>query len=127
MFRSVKYWASATALSVIASAIAWAAPVDGKWTWKQMRQQEEVTINMELKADGEKLTGAVTQGDQKLEIKEGTIKGQDVAFVVVRERNGQEFKTVYKGKLDGDTIKGNIITNFGGQERMRDWAATRVK
>jgi hypothetical protein len=84
---------------------------------------------LELKADGEKLTGSVLRegSDMKMEIKEGTLKGQDISFVTVVERNGTERKTVYKGKIDGDTIKGNIISNRQGQEQSREWTASRAK
>jgi hypothetical protein len=61
------------------------------------------------------------------EIKEGTLKGDEIAFVVIRERNGQEFKANYKGKIEEDTIKGTIVTKFNDQERTREWLAKRVK
>jgi opacity protein-like surface antigen len=129
MVRSVKRWTAVAALTVVASAAAWAAAVDGKWTWNQRGQGgNETAVVLELKADGEKLTGTLTRGDMKTEIKEGTIKGNDIAFVVVRVRNNvQENKSPYKGKLDGDKITGTYTTNRGGEERTNEWVATRVK
>jgi hypothetical protein len=64
--------------------------------------------------------------EQKSEIKEGTIKGADLSFVVVRERNGQENKTMYKGKMEGDSIKGTVT---GGRQNAepREWTANRAK
>lgn len=123
-------WAAVAALSVTVVAAAWAADASGKWTWKQRRGQNEVTQNAEFKQDGEKLTGFVLggpNGDVKTEIKEGTVKGSDVSFVVEREFNGNKFKITYKGKLDGDTIKGNRIMTRDGQERMVEWTAMRAK
>lgn len=122
-------WMGATLLAVTVAAAVWAADATGKWTWNQRGQGgNEVTMNLELKQDGEKLTGTVARGDQKTEIKEGTVKNGEVAFVVVRERNGQEFKQQYKGKLDGDTIKGTVsFKTADGQERSRDWVAMRAK
>lgn len=122
--------AAAAALSVMAASTAWAADASGKWTWKMRRGDNEITSTAELKQAGEKLTGTITGGrdnQQKIEIKEGTVKGSDVSFVVVRERNGNQFKIQYKGKIEGDTIKGNTIVNFNGQDRTREWVATRVK
>jgi hypothetical protein len=129
MKRSIKRWTAVAALTVVASAAAWAAAVDGKWTWNQRGQGgNETAVVLELKADGEKLTGTLTRGDMKSEIKEGTIKGADLAFVVIRVRdNGQENKTPYKGKLDGDKITGTFTTNRGGEERTNEWVANRVK
>jgi hypothetical protein len=120
-------WTAVVSLTVVATAAAWAAAIDGKWTWKQVRQQQEIMNLLELKADGEKLTGTLTSGDTKSEIKEGTIKGADVAFVVVREFNGNQFSIKYKGKLDGDKITGTTTFTIQGEERSREWTATRAK
>jgi hypothetical protein len=127
MLRNVARWTAVAAVTTIAAVAAWAAPVDGKWSWTQMRQDQQVIMVLELKADGEKLTGTLTRGERKDEIKEGTIKGADLAFVTVVERDGNQFKTNYKGKLDGDKIAGTITSNFGGQERTREWTANRAK
>jgi hypothetical protein len=127
MFGNVKRLIAVAGLTACAAVAAWAAPVDGKWSWTQMRQNQEVTMVLELKQDGEKLTGTLTRGDMKSEIKEGTIKGADLAFVTIVERDGNQFKSNYKGKLDGDKITGTITSNFGGQERTREWTANRSK
>jgi hypothetical protein len=130
MLRSVRHWAAAAALTVIVAASAWAAnTIEGKWTWTQMGPNGDVAITLELKQEGEKLTGTMTRNNMPTEIKEGTIKGSDLSFISVRERNGQEFKTVYKGKLDADAgkITGTITTNRNGNEQTREWTATRAK
>jgi len=127
MVRTLKGWTAAAVLTVIATAVAWAADVNGKWAWKQMGPDGEIAYTLELKQEGEKLTGIVTRADQKSEIQNGTIKENDLAFDVVRERDGEQFKIMYKGKVEGDTIKGNTVVNIGGEERTREWTATRVK
>ncbi len=128
--RTLKCFAGAAALSVLISLAAWAADASGKWTWTQRRQNNDITMTLEVKQDGEKLTGTVSGGGQnntKTEIKEGTVKGNDVSFVVIREFNGQQRKTTYKGKLDGDTITGTAVRVRDGQEQSTEWKATRAK
>jgi hypothetical protein len=128
MKSQVVRWTAAAALAILTTTAAWAADIDGKWTWKTNFQGNERTNNLELKQEGEKLTGKMEGRDgNKIDIKEGTIKGSEIAFVVIRERNGNEFKIRYKGKLEGDKITGTTTTNFNGEERMREWIATRVK
>lgn len=127
MMRAMK-WAAAAALSATLAVSAWAADANGKWTWKTMIQQNEVVQTLELKVEGEKLTGTITgRNNQKIEIKDGTVKNDEVSFTVIRSRGGQEIKTLYKGKVEGDTIKGKTTFTRDGQERSRDWNATRVK
>jgi len=129
MVRRVKQFVLAGALTAFVASAVWAAAVDGKWTWKQMGQNGEVAITLELKQDGEKLTGTYARegADTKSELSDGKIKDNELSFNVVREFNGNKNTTIYKGKLDGDAIKGTIVSNFGGQERTREWTANRVK
>jgi hypothetical protein len=57
----------------------------------------------------------------------GSFKNDEVAFTTVMERNGQSFTTKYKGKIEGDTIKGKTERERDGQVNSRDWEANREK
>ncbi len=96
---------SAFAILILVTA-AWAADVDGKWVGqtpgRDGAMQETV---MNLKADGEKLTGTVSGRMGETAISDGTIKGNAVSFNVVRETPNGTFKIVYTGTLAGDEIK----------------------
>lgn len=63
----------------------------------------------------------------KLDIEDGTFKGDEVSFKTVFERNGNSFETKYKGKVDGDTIKGTTERERNGEVVSRDWEAKRQK
>ena len=100
---------------------------------------------LKLKADGEKLTGTLTQpmgGGRRggaggaaaaapeptpIEISDGKVKGDEISFSVKREFNGNAFVTKYNGKVDGDKITGKIElpARGGGDPQTRDWTATR--
>jgi len=129
MVRRVKQFVLAGALTAFVASAVWAAAADGKWTWKQMGQNGEVGITLELKQDGEKLTGSVVRegSDMKTDISDGKLKDSDLSFTVVREFNGNKFTTAYKGKLTGDAIKGTMVRTIQGEERTTEWNATRVK
>lgn len=103
----------------------------GTWKWtSQGRQGNTVEWTLKLKQDGEKLTGAVlgTFGGNPTEtaISEGTIKGNEISFTVVRERNDQKFVTKYSGKLEGDTIKGTTERDRNGEKVSNPWEAKRA-
>jgi hypothetical protein len=100
----------------------------GTWKWKVMFQDQSRDMTLKLKLEGDKLTGAmVGRNDMETKIEEATFKDGEVVFAVTRERNGQKFTTKYKGKLDGDTIKGQTEAERNGQTRKTDWEAKREK
>jgi hypothetical protein len=97
-----------------------------KWTINFNNQTREATLK--LKLEGDKLTGAmVGRNGQETKIEEGKYKDGEISFAVTRERNGQKFTTKYKGKVEGDTIKGKQESERDGQLRSRDWEAKRAK
>lgn len=105
--------------------LALAASIDGKWVSvrKMERGGESFTITQtfDLKAQGSSLTGSVSMafGDQeprKTEIKEGKIDGNKFSFTTVMSTPNGEFKMVYEGTVEGDTLKGSS-SREGGQAR----------
>lgn len=109
------------------STAALAADPNGTWSWKFQRQDTEIEIKLDLKADGEKLTGKIYSNDRETEITDGKFKNDEVSFKSVRERDGNKFEMVYKGKVDGDKITGTVEFTGGDQTRSRPWEATRAK
>lgn len=109
------FWATSLLLALFVAAFA--ADVDGKWTGQVQGPQGAMDITIVLKAEGEKLTGTYASQLGEAPIKEGSIKGDVVAFKVEREFNGTKFILVYKGKLAGDEIKltRTMEGDFGGQ------------
>jgi hypothetical protein len=117
---------ASAALIAVASVSMYAADVTGKWTAQvpgRDGQTREQTFT--LKVDGEKLTGTVSGMAGDAEIKDGTAKGDDLAFSVVRNFQGQEMKFLYKGKVSGSEIK-FTTTREGGDAPPREFTAKRV-
>lgn len=119
------------ALSVFSSTV-WAADKadpTGTWKWSFTTsdgQKRDTTLK--LKLEGDKLTGAIVRREnQETPIADATFKDNEVAFTVTRERNGQKFVTKYKGKIDGDTIKGTTESERDGKTNSREWEAKREK
>ena len=108
------------------------AKVTGTWKWEFTTQNgDKRETTAKLKQEGEKVTGTVSgrQGGNDTEIKDGKLdKEGKLTFTVERERNGNKFTQKYEGKVDGDTIKGKVVSTMGdGQSRDRDWEAKRSK
>jgi hypothetical protein len=107
-------------LLVVALAAAFtaaAASIDGKWKTemkmpegKKGRGGTIVTI-LELKAEGDKITGKVTNSingrERTVEIQDGKLDGNTFTFTTVQQgRGGGEMKLVWSGTVSGDELKG---------------------
>lgn len=128
----------ATCLVVAIAAIVQSEAADkvdptGTWTWTTPGRDggPARTSTLKLKLDGDKLTGAVSapgrQGGDAREsaISEASLKGDEIAFTVKREFNGNTFVAKYSGKISADSIKGKVEIERGGNTRSRDWEAKR--
>lgn len=114
--------------SALLAVAAFAADVTGKWTAQvpgRDGQTRDVTYN--FKADGSTLTGT-TSGfrGQELPISDGKVEGDNVAFKVKMEFNGNSIVLNYAGKVAGDEIK-MTQTREGGEGQPREFVAKRAK
>ena len=121
------------------SAAAYAADPSGTWKWTQQGRgggsgggtPRESTLTLAAK-DG-KLTGKLSSpgrdgASNETEIKDGTVKGDTVAFTIEREFGGNKFVMKYTGKVAGDTITGETEgPGRDGQTTKREWVAKRAK
>jgi hypothetical protein len=124
-----KIVATVVALVAFQAASAMAADPNGTWKWSFTTQNgQEFELTMTLKAEGENLTGDITlpMGD-KIEIKDGVFKNDEVSFSTEFKRADNTIKTKYKGKVEGDTIKGKTERERNGEVVSRDWEPKRQK
>jgi hypothetical protein len=102
-----------------------------KWTTPSQNNGQPRASTLKLKLEGDKLTGTYTssgrQGGQPTDtaIEDGKLKGDEISFRVTREFNGNKFVSKYNGKISGDSIKGKIESDRGGETQTRDWDAKR--
>jgi len=85
----------------------------------------EGTLN--LKQEGDKLTGAVVLNQNETPIQEGVIAGDTINFKVLRQRDGRTVTSKYKLKLAGDALKGKVESDWSGDWQTLDWEASRAK
>ena len=102
---------------------ALAADLNGKWQGQMKGSDgQDLEVNMNLKLDGEKLTGTVATSYGEEQIEEGTVKGSDISFVI--NAGGGTFKLIYTGKVEGEELKFKVDLNGSG---TGDLTARRVK
>jgi hypothetical protein len=100
----------------LASWLASAADLDGKWTAETQRKDgSKAEETLVLKVNGDKVTGTSQRVGAPADISDGAIKGNDIAFKVLRA-NGN--KQEYKGSLSGGVLKLTMIGSRGGHREL---------
>lgn len=100
--------------------------VAGTWKWSQQTRDGQTRESaLVLKLEGEKLTGALKGARAETPIQEAKLEGNEVSFKIERETQRGKMTALYKGKVEGDTIRGTIATRTGEQSREREWLAKR--
>lgn len=113
-------------LTAALAVASFAADATGVWKAEyQTPNGDTRTSTFHLKAEGEKLTGKLVSQAGEAEIKEGSVKGDNVAFSVVRNFQGNDVTLNYKGVVAADEIK--LTMSFGGGDRTIDMVAKRQK
>ena len=108
------------ALLALATGVALAADVTGKWTGEMNGPDDSsMTLTFNFKQDGTKLTGTVDgPGGQPLELKDGKVDGDKISFVVSFDGGGGEMKILHEGTINGDEITLNIKMEGGPGEGL---------
>src|SRR6476661_2966598 len=96
---------------------AFAADVSGKWT-SEMKGRDSVTRTQTFtfKQSGSKLTGNISSPMGDREISDGKVDGDSISFVLKFERDGNEMKIPYTGKIVGDEIQFTTESPRGKRE-----------
>ena len=113
-----------TVLMMVLALTLCAADVAG--TWKASVETPNGTFEntFVFKVDGNKLTGTVTGRMGEAPISDGKVDGDDVSFTVVRNRDGQEFKLSYKGKVKGNEMM--LTLSVPGMDQTLDMTAKKT-
>jgi hypothetical protein len=106
---------------------AFAADVNGKWTASMTgRQGNTMEVTFNFKAEGNMLTGTMSNPRGETEIKDGKIEGDKISFTQTFERGGNSMTLVYNGKVKGDTIEFTREMQGGGG-RSQTFTAKRAQ
>lgn len=99
----------------LATVTTFAADIAGKWkTTMTTPNGDKREGTLDLKVDGNKLTGTMGGARGTVEIQDGKVDGDKISFVVVRKFQDNEMKLPYTGVVTGDDMK--LTVSFNGNE-----------
>lgn len=93
------------AMTALFAMSALAADITGKWTGQVPGRNGTTDTTFNFKQAGDNLTGTMTGPQGDVEIKEGKVTGDNVAFKVVLEFNGNMIVLNFTGTASGSEIK----------------------
>ena len=100
----------------------------GTWKCEYKIGDQNRTLELTIKKDGDKLAGTMSWPDQKDEkVKDVKLKDGELTFSAVRKFMGNEFPLDFKLTIDGDKFKGKASAEFGGQKQEYDIEGKREK
>src|SRR5258708_35115225 len=111
-----------------AAAAIFAADPTGTWKWTTRSPNGEIETTLKLESKDGKLAGAYSNQFGETAISNASLQGALIAFEVVRDLGGNKYVVKYRGKLEGDTIKGTIeAPGHDGSDTLKlDWDAKRT-
>ena len=100
--------------------------IAGKWVLTMVSENFTATPALELKQDGEKISGSYTSGRYGSFPLEGTLKGRAIEFAFTMNAEGTTVAMSFKGEVaaDGKTMKGKASLGDLGEAT---WTAERPK
>jgi hypothetical protein len=103
-------------------------PLDGAWRWSfTMPDGTASRPKVVLAVKQGSLTGIASfRPGTETPITNAVLKGDQLKFEVVRERDGQEIVTTYTGTWNAKSIKGKVESNWAGQKQSYQWEAQRA-
>jgi hypothetical protein len=111
------------------AAMALAAGPTGTWKWTTRSPSGDIETTLKLESVDGKLAGAYSNQFGDTAVSNLSVEDDVIVFDVVRDFGGNKYVVKYRGKLDGDTIRGTIEApgHDGGEALKLDWNAKRTE
>ena len=111
-----------------ASAGGGDAKLAGKWD-VEVATDDGQTLKSSVKLDkqGDQVTGVTTTPDGKeVKLEDGKLAGDELSFKIKVDFEGSALIAKFKGKVDGEKIKGQVDYDLSGQTGTLDFTAKKA-
>ena len=118
-----------SALAGLARADDTKADPSGTWKWTVTHGGQTHDVSVTLKLEGDQLGGMMpARNGEEMKVENGVFKNGRVSFTVEgKTPDGQPMIHRFSGMLIGETIKGTVEIERGGQTHNGKWEARRSK
>lgn len=100
----------------------------GTWKCEYKIGDQKRTAELTITKDGDMLAGTMSWPDQKdAKLKDVKLKDGTLTFHAVRVFMDNKIPIDYTLKIDGDTFKGKVASDFGGKKQEFDITGKREK
>ena len=96
--------------------------VDGKWNISIKTPMGDQTGLLTLKQEGDALNGTMEQGGNTVEVQNGRVEGETLMWTV-NVTSPMPVQLDFNGKVDGDTIGGDVKLGAFGNSTFSGTAA----
>jgi hypothetical protein len=109
--RSVFVFVLTFAIAAVVAAAGFEDKVDGKWTLTVAAPGENVEVLLDLKQDGEKVTGTMSSTHGSGTVSSGTFKEKKLTATLSADIQGSPTELGIEGTVDGDKISGTLTAS----------------
>ncbi len=102
----------------------WVIPADasGRWRWQHAAGAGNVAYDAVFDQSFQRLSGTVSTGGRASAARDARVRGEEISFSAVLERDGRAMPHAFSGRIAGDAIEGRVTAD-GVQA---PWRAVRV-
>jgi SAM-dependent methyltransferase len=103
----------------------WIVPANaaGAWRWSSAEGAGDVEYELSLRQTFQALDGSAVVGGRPVRVESGSMRGNEIHLMLVDEIGNPTLRREFRGRVDGDAIRGKASLPGGGE---RDWNATRI-
>ncbi|HEX9684512.1 MAG TPA: methyltransferase domain-containing protein [Burkholderiales bacterium] len=104
----------------------WIMPANaaGAWKWRSAEGAGVVETELTLRQTFQVLDGSAVVEGRPERVENGRMRGDEIRLMLVAEAGSRTLWREFRGRVDGDAIRGKVSLPGGGE---RDWNATRVR
>ena len=101
----------------------WVVPADasGHWRWQLPVGGAKLEYDAVFEQTFQMLSGAIRSGGRSAQVRDARMRGENIAFVALTERDGRAVRQEFSGRLSGNVIEGSAVIDGV----RAPWRATR--